>query len=40
MYNNTLSFSNEIQLGDLNSGIYLVNVSDGNKKEIRKMIIN
>ena len=40
MYNNKLSFSNEIQLGNLDSGIYLVNVSDGNKEEIRKMIIN
>lgn len=40
MYNNTLSFSNEIQLGNLDSGIYLVNVSDGTRKETRKMIIN
>lgn len=40
MFDSTLNFSNEIQLGNSSSGIYLVNVSDGDRNEIRKIIIN
>ena len=43
VYNNSFQnsglFNQNVQLNNLESGIYLVNVQDGNRKEIKKIII-
>lgn len=39
-YQNTGAFSQNLQLNTVQAGVYLVNITDGNKKEIRKIIIN
>lgn len=39
-YQNTGMFSQNLQLNNVQSGIYLVNINDGDRKEIRKVIIN
>ena len=33
-------FSENLELNHLQSGVYLVNVQDGNKKEVKKIIVN
>jgi subtilisin-like proprotein convertase family protein len=38
-YENTGLFSQNIQLNNLQSGVYLVNVQDGNTKEVKRIII-
>ena len=38
-YSNTGLFSQDIQLGNVQSGIYLVNIQDGDKTETRKIIV-
>ena len=39
-FNATSSFNETINLGNLQSGIYLVKVTDGNRRSTRKIIIN
>jgi subtilisin-like proprotein convertase family protein len=39
-YHNTGLFSENLKLNHLQSGISLVNVQDGNKKEVKKIIVN
>ena len=39
-FNNTINFSKEINLENAATGIYLVNVSDGDSREVRKVIID
>lgn len=39
-YQNTGLFSENLQLNNVDSGVYLVNVIDGDKKEVKKIIIN
>ena len=38
-YENTGLFRQNIQLNNLQSGVYLVNVQDGKKKEVKRIII-
>lgn len=40
VFESSLNFSNEIHLESAETGIYFINVTDGNSREIRKMIIN
>lgn len=39
-YPNTGMFSQNLNLNNVQSGVYLVNISDGNQRETRKIIIN
>lgn len=39
-YPNTGTFSQNLQLNNVQSGVYLVNINDGDKKETRKIVIN
>lgn len=39
-YQNTGVFSQNLQLANVQSGVYLVNINDGDQKEIRKIIID
>ncbi|RXR21179.1 T9SS type A sorting domain-containing protein [Flavobacterium amnicola] len=38
-FQNTGTFNQEIQLGNVQSGIYLVTVQDGDKKEVKKIVV-
>jgi subtilisin-like proprotein convertase family protein len=38
-YQNTGVFNQNVELGSVQAGVYLVNVQDGNKKEVKKIII-
>jgi hypothetical protein len=38
-FQNTGAFNQEIQLGNVQAGIYLVTVQDGDKKEVKKIVI-
>lgn len=38
-FQNTGTFNQEIQLGNVQAGIYLVTVQDGDKKEVKKIVI-
>ena len=38
-YNNSGLFNESIQLNNVQSGIYLVTVQDGDRKEVKKIII-
>lgn len=40
VYPNTGGFLQNLQLNNVQSGVYLVNINDGDKKEIRKIIID
>jgi hypothetical protein len=40
IFNNTLNFSKEINLENAAIGVYLINVSDGDRRVIRKVIID
>ena len=40
LFESSLHFSNEVHLKNVSSGIYFVNVSDGENQEVRKIIIN
>ena len=40
LFERSLHFSNEVHLKNVSSGIYFVNVSDGENQEVRKIIIN
>ena len=39
-YQNTGNFREELQLSNLQSGLYILNVSDGFKKSTKKMVVN
>ena len=39
-YQNTGRFSQNLQLNNVQAGVYLVNINDGDKKETRKIVIN
>ncbi|MDR6969134.1 hypothetical protein J2X31_003161 [Flavobacterium arsenatis] len=39
-YQNTGMFSQNLQLNNVQSGVYLVNINDGDRKETRKIIVN
>jgi hypothetical protein len=39
MYQNTGLFSQNLQLDSVQAGVYLVTVQDGNKKEVKKIIV-
>lgn len=39
-YANTGMFSQNLQLDNVQAGVYLVNINDGDKKETRKIVIN
>jgi hypothetical protein len=38
-YENTGLFTQNIQLDSIQTGVYIVNVNDGNKKEVKRIII-
>jgi len=38
-YQNTGLFNEEVQLNNVQSGIYLVTVEDGNRKEVKKIVV-
>jgi hypothetical protein len=39
-YDNTGSFNQNIQLQDIQTGLYLVSIYDGDAKQVKKVIIN
>ena len=39
-YNNSGLFEQEIQLNSIQSGIYIVNIQDGNRKAVQKIVVN
>jgi len=40
IYGSSVNFNENINMGNVQSGMYLINVSDGVKKSTRKIIIN
>jgi subtilisin-like proprotein convertase family protein len=38
-YNNTGLFSQNVQMDNVQSGVYLVTVQDGNRKEVKKIVV-
>jgi len=40
VFDNTLNFSKDIHLENLAAGIYLVNVTDGDSREVRKVLVD
>ena len=38
-YSNTGFFNEDLQLNNVQSGVYLVNVQDGNRKEVKKIVV-
>ena len=38
-YTNNGFFNEDLQLSDVQSGVYLVNVQDGNRKEVKKIVV-
>ena len=39
-YQNTGTFNQNVQLNNVQSGIYMVTVQDGERKEVKKIVIN
>lgn len=39
-YNNSGLFEQEVQLNSIQSGIYIVNIQDGNRKAVQKIVVN